>query len=943
MPSLLQHGRRYVESFAAFMALVGLYAFASSFFLSKHSLPLHRSECDHDAPQLLRAMGLSEPAVRQLQHMKLISNSDDDDIHGRRRNGCWMDRRADSVIILLVDALRIDFVRQLTKSVQSRLAAVSSSSDLTNGTTTVVSSSRLFRFVADPPTVTTQRIKALTTGGLPTFADISTNFGGATVEDDNWLFQLQQCPVHKRGYNVPNDGAAARIGFVGDDTWIDLYPHSFYDPHPYPSFNTRDIHTVDNGCVHHLPALLDNVRPHPQQNLEVAIVHFLGVDHVGHTYGPHNEHMDAKLAQMDETLDYVLTYLDNNESERSCKIVLIFGDHGMTGDGNHGGGTIEEVSAGLFAHATPSCGGFLLRENSHNHDEGEVPSIHQIDLVPTLSFLLGIPIPFANLGRVVPSLLPMPPKQERANQEGESAATPSASAHTAVAMALNAGQVWRYLNTYRQTFGGQLQGLEPKLLSHLQRAVTLLEDAILTLSTKEENGDAAWMQASEAFKDFLGRALELGQQAWTQFDIPGMVAGIAILAAAIVMFAVVTYGTRSTTPAATATRSSAASSNQDSHASLDLAATGVETALAGTFVLYHCGILTFSNSYILEEQRSLQFATGALCCAVALRYSSAATPATSHQSKSKALQPLIQPRWMWAMLIPVASRLHELLVSGHGLDPSIRLHSAHSPAMFLPCLMLLLLARWNLHRRRIVVSIPHWIGDGVSLAALGVGWVEKRSTDPSRTGFAACRIALALAGVGLLYSLFRVRAKAASEVRIHRHTCLAVLCKLLVVLVSVTGPSTAATVVLYVVQVAALVHVSPHLPGIVTATLVKLITRHAFFATNHACFFNRLQYSAAFVTTTEFNFVTGGLSLFLNTFGWELAGMLVCFALKRRPVWTCYVSMQLVEALCSCISVSVLRRHLMVWDIYAPHFLFTSIFTILTCLSHVTASILSGW
>jgi GPI ethanolamine phosphate transferase 3 subunit O len=931
------HRRRWIESFAVLMALAGLYAFAASFFLSKHSLPLHRSECDKDAPELLRLMGLSEPAVRKLQAMKLIPTSDDDSSSSSRRNGCWMDRRADAVIILLVDALRIDFARQLTRSVQARLAAVSS--DPTNSTV----SSRLFRFVADPPTVTTQRIKALTTGGLPTFADISTNFGGASVEDDNWLFQLQTCEVHKRGYNT-KEGTGARIGFVGDDTWIDLYPHSFYEPHPYPSFNTRDIHTVDNGCVHHLPALLDHLRPHPQQNLELAIVHFLGVDHVGHTYGPTNEHMDAKLSQMDETLDYVLTYLDNNDPERSCKIVLIFGDHGMTSDGNHGGGTIEEVSAGLFAHATPSCGGFLLRENSHNQGEEDVPSIHQIDLVPTLSFLLGIPIPFANLGRVVPSLLPpMPsPKQDQADQEGESAASPSASATTAVALALNAGQVWRYLNTYRQAFGGQLQGLEIKLLSHLQRAVTLLENAIdVSASTKEENHDAAWKEASEAFGDFLGRALELGQQAWTQFDIPGMVAGILILTAAIVMFAIVSYGTRSTTAAAT--RSSVASSNQESNASLGVATTAVEVALAGTFVLYHCGILTFSNSYILEEQRSLQFATGALCCAVALRFTNAPAASTKPNDKARPSPPPIQPLWMWALLIPVASRLHELLVSGHGLDPSIRLHSAHSPAMFLPCLVLLLLARWNLHRRRIVVSIPHWIGDGVSLAALGVGWVEKRRTDQSRTGFAACRIALALAGIGLLYSLFRFRTKAATEVHIHRHTCLAVLCKLLVVLMAVTGPSTAATMVMYIVQVAALVQVSPHVSGIVTATLVKLITRHAFFATNHACFFNRLQYSAAFVATTEFNFVAGGLSLFLNTFGWELAGMLVCFALQRRHVWTCYVSMQLVEALCSCVSVSLLRRHLMVWDIYAPHFLFSSIFTILTCLSHVTASIISVW
>jgi hypothetical protein len=49
----------------------------------------------------------------------------------------------------------------------------------------------------------------------------------------------------------------------------------------------------------------------------------------------------------------------------------------------------------------------------------------------------------------------------------------------------------------------------------------------------------------------------------------------------------------------------------------------------------------------------------------------------------------------------------------------------------------------------------------------------------------------------------------------------------------------------------------------------------------------------------------------------------------RHIIWRLYCIFQYLEALCSCISVSILRRHLMVWDIYAPHFLFTVCFTML--------------
>lgn len=119
----------------------------------------------------------------------------------------------------------------------------------------------------------------------------------------------------------------------------------------------------------------------------------------------------------------------------------------------------------------------------------------------------------------------------------------------------------------------------------------------------------------------------------------------------------------------------------------------------------------------------------------------------------------------------------------------------------------------------------------------------------------------------------------------------------------------------------------------------------AFFATNHGCAFNRLQLSAAFVATTEFYYELGGISLFLNTFGLEMMGITLAWVISQKEqhksVWRSYGILQLIEALCSFISVSVLRRHLMVWDIYAPRFLFTAIFTILNGLAHLTDAVLT--
>lgn len=49
----------------------------------------------------------------------------------------------------------------------------------------------IFNSYADPPTATLQRIKALTTGSLPTFIDIGNNFGGSSITEDTILRQMK--------------------------------------------------------------------------------------------------------------------------------------------------------------------------------------------------------------------------------------------------------------------------------------------------------------------------------------------------------------------------------------------------------------------------------------------------------------------------------------------------------------------------------------------------------------------------------------------------------------------------------------------------------------------------------------------------------------------------------------------------------------------------------
>lgn len=74
-------------------------------------------------------------------------------------------------------------------------------------------------------------------------------------------------------------------------------------------------------------------------------------------------------------------------------------DHGMDSTGNHGGESDDEVEAALFMYSKSKSFGRFSNDHYNISNIGKnYRRVNQIDLVPTLSLLLGIPIPFNNLG-----------------------------------------------------------------------------------------------------------------------------------------------------------------------------------------------------------------------------------------------------------------------------------------------------------------------------------------------------------------------------------------------------------------------------------------------------------------------------------------------------------------------------------------------------------------
>ncbi|XP_027847981.2 GPI ethanolamine phosphate transferase 3 [Aphis gossypii] len=411
-----------------FILLWLIYTFASIILLFSKGLLLHRD--------VLPNKSICETDVDSLQELT---------------QNCT--KTNTKVVMIIIDALRHDFV-------------IHSEQDMpyTNKITVfrdILASypkqSRLYKFIADPPTTTMQRLTALTTGSLPTFIDVGSNFATEELLEDNVIDQL----VNNR----------KKVVFMGDDTWANLFPKRFYRNYTYPSFNVWDLDTVDEGIKKNLyPEIV-------KDDWDVLIAHFLGVDHCGHRYGPNHKEMERKLNETNVILRDILKEILGRENI----MLFVFGDHGMTSNGDHGGESENELTSALFVLSSSQ----ELQPKTEN-------DIKQVDLVPTISTIMGVPIPFSNIGSLIKSALPQ-------------------NFHLVNSIWRNAKQINDYLTTY---------SLKNDELN--DKHIHFIKDSFKMLDIQHNT----FVKSCENFMQLSRRACE---EVWIRFDESSIYKGLVLM------------------------------------------------------------------------------------------------------------------------------------------------------------------------------------------------------------------------------------------------------------------------------------------------------------------------------------------------------------------------------------------------------------------------------
>ncbi|KAI4787982.1 hypothetical protein E4T44_13553, partial [Aureobasidium sp. EXF-8845] len=319
-------------------------------------------------------------------------------------------------------------------------------------------------------------------------------------EEDNLVAQLK--------------AAGKRIVHLGDDTWHSLFP-GYFDPEltrAYDSFNVWDLHTVDNGVNDHIFPLLHSSNT---SSWDIIFGHYLGVDHAGHRYGPDHPAMASKLQEMNGVFERMIAALDDKT------LLVVMGDHGMDAKGDHGGESDDEVEAALWMYSKQGLFGRRDDSAAKPPFTAKERPVAQIDLVPTLSLLLGMPIPFNNLGQPIEEAF-----IGRNSNDYENLAQVS---H------LTAGQIHRYQKEY-------------SAVRKLDSASTLPPETMWEAASKvwreveqtKKPSVELWQAAYSQYRAYQHENLRVCKSLWARFDLTSMAMGIGLLTGAlltVVLFA----------------------------------------------------------------------------------------------------------------------------------------------------------------------------------------------------------------------------------------------------------------------------------------------------------------------------------------------------------------------------------------------------------------------
>ncbi|KAI3993314.1 hypothetical protein MKX01_010057 [Papaver californicum] len=658
------------------------------------------------------------------------------------------------------------------------------------------------------------------------------------------------------------------------------------------------------------------------------------------------------------------------------------GDHGQTLNGDHGGGTAEEVETSLFAMSlknppasVPSSLDTASCVLDSNGKKVSASTIQQLDFAATVTALLGIPFPYGSIGRVNPELYGLSsgtwnrPVISASNYKQWSDLEKWMQNYANV-LCINSWQVKRYIDAYSaaSVIGFSLEDLRhiadmydqaQNNWSHGSENFSLCGNEI-----PNESCDASLtiLQGQiDAFTNFLASVAELARSKWTEFDLKMMGVGLGIFVLSLFVHIVAIRRSDKLCQISFP-------SNGDCHISL--------RGISAIFLVAIRACSFLSNSYILTEGKVASFLLGTTGI-LNLRYSIG-------KKETLIEAAFLLLNFVLRFTTEVGLSKQEGLSAFMNLYPLRMLAIDHEhpvlafvsdivPMLTLILLSYLLVKSTANNRCSSILKYVFDTGAILSYMLIALHWelesnmlalpLVLKHVDRDYVPRMIYAIGLGLLALSALTHIFKKETSNYIE-SVHTKTIamLSACSSTVILLLGRQGPLIALTCIIggWCITRLGLLEVKTKngIIGVFTAdplsvTQWSLFAVCLFFSTGHWCAFDGLRYGAAFIGFDEFNLIRQAILLTIDTFGVShilpilglpllvvlqypysqgtgvAQGRGIFFA-KLSQVFLMYGLITAITTMLTIICVTIQRRHLMVWGLFAPKFVFDVVGLLLT-------------
>jgi GPI ethanolamine phosphate transferase 3 subunit O len=293
--------------------------------------------------------------------------------------------RYSKVVYLLLDALRIDSIVKTSKEghIYNKMRFLYSA----RHKYTALS-------VSGIPTTTNPRVLGLATGAPSNYLSGAMAYFCTGIKGDSLIKQLLR---------------EKTLAFFGDKTWVSLFPElkavSQYLLDPY---GKHELDAKEDAAIR---GIVESIGKY-----DAVIAHLINLDTYGHIYGTKHIKMEEQLQKYDRLVQSIYEKMDEDT------LLVITSDHGVTDEGAHGGLSAQEMSSvcmfiakngrlrevGISEEIKKARRKYISQTFQEEYGwikaEEEINVIHQDDILPTLCYLLGIPIPRMSCGNFIHEL-----------------------------------------------------------------------------------------------------------------------------------------------------------------------------------------------------------------------------------------------------------------------------------------------------------------------------------------------------------------------------------------------------------------------------------------------------------------------------------------------------------------------------------------------------------